>query len=216
MRLATLEANLELSPVHTLVKEGLFQSIVEDLDATDDPYKFSSKMTRMVNDLVEGKDKATRTVGAVRTAHKYAYMTDDTSVFKVLMKATQYSDFVARQAVYKYKTEVEGMSKEETKSLILDMFVNYEVPDDRWVQYLNDTGILMFTKYPIRILRSIIHTFQGKPLNLLGMYAIENMLDVNISDPTDTTLGSQLAGPFRIFEEATTMSGYEMAAKVIR
>jgi hypothetical protein len=207
------ESVLENSPVRELIRRGMFQSITEEIDTQADPYSYASALTNKVNEFA-GKNKvlSSALVGASAVG-RYTYMTDDTSMYKLLLKTTQYSDFVARQAVFKYKTEVEGISKDETENLVRDLFVNYDLPDHQILQYMNETGISMFTKYPMRMLRVIFKMMKGRPVEGLMLIMLEDFMNMNIDDPTDMGFNI-LNSPFSIVEDAFTQSGLEMAKEV--
>jgi len=209
----SFESVLHNSPVRELIRRGMFQSITEEIDTESDPYSYASALSEKINKFA-GKNKTLSKVNAgAQAVGRYTYMTDDTSMYKLLLKTTQYSDFVARQAVFKYKTEVVGMTKDETENLVRDLFVNYDLPDHQIIQYMNDTGISMFTKYPMRMLRVIFKMMKGRPVEGIMLILLEDFMGFNIDDPTDMGLNI-LNSPFGIVEDAFTQSGVEMARNV--
>ena len=204
---------LNNSPVRELIRRGMFQSITEEIDTESDPYSYASALSGKINKFA-GKNKTLSKVNAgAQAVGRYTYMTDDTSMYKLLLKTTQYSDFVARQAVFKYKTEVEGIGKDETENLVRDLFVNYDLPDHQIIQYMNETGISMFTKYPMRMLRVIFKMMKGRPVEGIMLILLEDFIGFNIDDPTDIGLNI-LNSPFGIVEDAFTQSGVEMARNI--
>ena len=204
---------LNNSPVRELIRRGMFQSITEEIDSESDPYSYASALSDKV-DKFAGKNKVLNAVNnSAKAIGRYSYMTNDTSMYKLLLKTTQYSDFVARQAVFKYKTEVEKISKDETENLVRDLFVNYDIPDHQILQYMNETGISMFTKYPMRMLRVIFKMMKGRPIEGVMLIMLEDYMGMNLDDPTDMGF-NLLNSPFAIAEDAFTQSGLEMAKEV--
>lgn len=204
---------LNNSPVRELIRRGMFQSITEEIDSESDPYSYASALSDKV-DKFAGKNKVLNAVNnSAKAIGRYSYMTNDTSMYKLLLKTTQYSDFVARQAVFKYKTEVEKISKDETENLVRDLFVNYDIPDHQILQYMNETGISMFTKYPMRMLRVIFKMMKGRPIEGVMLIMLEDYMGMNLDDPTDMGF-NLLNSPFAIAEDAFTQSGLEMAREV--
>jgi hypothetical protein len=212
-KVSELETVLNNSPVRELVKRGLFQSITEEIDSESDPYSYASALSSKIDNIADRNKVLSAVNTGVKAVTRYTFMTDDTSMYKLLLKTTQYSDFVARQAVFKYKTEVEGISADETENLVRDLFVNYDLPDHHILQYMNDTGISMFTKYPMRMLRVIYKMAKGRPLEGISLILLEDFMNINIEDPTDMGLNI-LNSPFGIVDSAFTQSGLEMAKEV--
>ena len=209
----SMSSVLNNSPVRELIRRGMFQSITEEIDSESDPYSYASAISNKVDEFA-GKNKVLNAVNtSVKAIARYSYMTDDTSMYKLLLKTTQYSDFVARQAVFKYKTEVEKIGKDETENLVRDLFVNYDIPDHQILQYMNETGISMFTKYPMRMLRVIFKMMRGRPIEGIALIMLEDYIGMNIDDPSDMGF-NLLNSPFSIVEDAFTQSGLEMAKEV--
>lgn len=158
----------------------------------------------------------TRLPGFIRTGAKLAYMSHDTKLFKFMNEAAQLSDFVSRYALYKHKTENEGMSHRDAAGLAMEVFVNFDLPTHPLVQYLNDMGLLWFTKYYVRIQKQIIRNFRENTarnlifnvLNAMTGGAIPSILDSILTlgtlaarmrlpdNPLDMIVNSLLIRPF--------------------
>ena len=180
-QIATIKSRLDNSELKPLIDAGLFQTIVEDVNvqADSDGYikeyfdKYKIKMPMFLQ-----KEEVS---GKIKTGIDWAFITRDTGAFKLLMKGTQYSDFVARYAMYNYLTKEapanRRLSKDRALRVILDMFINYELPTNKYLQYLDDMGLLIFLKYPTRIIRALYSAFKDNPLNALTLVAMETALD---------------------------------------
>jgi len=105
-------------------------------------------------------------------------MTHDTTLYKFLHKSTQYSDFVGRYALYRHETtrKRNPLSKEQALFNASESFVNYDIPLPRLLQYLDDHGLMMFTKFFLSIQRVIVRLMTEKPLEVISTVALNNWL----------------------------------------
>lgn len=168
-RILELRDAIDRNPVKELVDAGLFQTIMEDIDAEDDQFSYKSKLVRKV-------DGATRWVPEkVKAGAKTVYLAHDTPLYKLLFRSTQMSDFVARYTLHQHLTTRarNPLDRETSIQRIVETFVNYDIPTHRTLQYLNDTGVVFFTKYYIRIQKVLFQLFQEQPARglLLGLFS---------------------------------------------
>jgi hypothetical protein len=165
-----LEDAIARNPVTKLVEAGLMPTIVEDVANDDDIYSYKSQLGQKVDDFAAKVPEKVRNVG------KQVLMTHDTDLYKGLAWATQVSDFVARYTLYQHLTsKVEPVSHEEAVIRSSDAFVNYDIPMEPQMQYLDDMGFVLFMKYFMRIQRVLLQTFKEKPARVLGMLALNNL-----------------------------------------
>lgn len=165
-----LKDALEHNPVKELIDAGLMPSIVEDVSPDDDMYSYKSRLVHYVDDHSSKLNK--HVLGAAKTV----YMAKDTQMYKALRHATQLSDFVARYALYAHKMSRKdnSMSKDEALQLASDSFVNYDLPSHRKLQYMNDMGFVMFTKYYLRIQKVIAHLYAENPGRALALLVTDH------------------------------------------
>ena len=177
-KIESLRENLKNSPVVELMDAGMFQAIIEDVSLNE--FKSSNKWTRLVNSKIEGAPQV------VKTGLNYLYMTEATKPFKLLTTATQYSDFAARYAQY-HLMRKKGVKKEVALKSVLDAFINYN-GNDRASKYLNDMGLVMFTKYFQRIQRVIRNQASRHPV--YGMLALlgQEFISGDLDDITDQSM----------------------------
>jgi hypothetical protein len=168
-----LEDALARNPVGELIEAGLMPSIVEDVAADDDPYSYKSALVNKVDRLAaKANDK-------VVAGARVAYMAHDTKLYKGLSRATQLSDFVARYTLYQHLTSKSvGKSKEDAIHEASEAFVNYDIPMHRSLQYMDDMGLMMFTKYFMRIQRVLLKTAREHPARMLGLAALNSLYDL--------------------------------------
>ena len=178
-----LNIAIKNNPVTEMINAGLMPTIVEDVANEDDPYSYKSA-------FIKSTEKYTSKLNSsVRSAGKVAYMSHDTKVYQSLARITQLSDFVARYALYQQLTtrKENPVSKEVAIQEASDAFINYDVPMNRNLQYMDDMGFFMFTKYFLRIQRVIrgrfIHS-SGKMALMLGaesyLGSIPTIMDASV------------------------------------
>jgi hypothetical protein len=168
-----LEDSLARNPVKGLIDAGLMPTIVEDVSTEEDIYSYKSKFTRTL-------DKYTSKLNSkVLDAGKTVYMTHDTKLYKSLSHVTQLSDFVARYTLYQHlTTKQDPLTAEEAVQESADSFVNYDIPMHRITQYMDDMGIMMFTKYFLRIQRVLLKLAREHPARVLGMVSLNSYFDL--------------------------------------
>lgn len=185
-----LEDAIARNPVRPLIEAGLMPTIVEDVAADDDIHSFKSKVVRNVDKVTKHLNPHVVGVG------KFMLMTADSAPFKTLSYMTQISDFLARYTLYQAKTNGSSpMEKDEAIQLASDAFINYDIPTHRTVQYLNDTGFLMFTKYYMRIQKMLLRMYKDNPAMALAMVGAEMYLG---DQPTvmDSSALQHIGNPF--------------------
>jgi len=187
--LARLEESLKQNPVKDLIDEGVFQSIVEDTDTSNLDSK--TNLGKKVKSVTESLLPATAiSIG------KQAYVTEDTGMFQFMLKATQYSDFVARYAMYHYMIDEKGVDQQKALNQVIETFIDYDVPSNKYLVWMNDMGLVMFTKFFLRIQRVIARTAKSNPAQVIAGIGLQTMLgdisDIMDSGLIDTNIGSKL------------------------
>lgn len=148
--ISILKDKLSHNPVKELIDAGVFQTIIEDIDTTEHDYSYRSKLEKLVEPVTDKIPEQVKKVG------EYALIGHNTTLYKELRNFTQMSDFVARYALHKHYMSYtrNGKNKytvEQSIQKIKDVFIDYDVPTSPTLQYLNDMGLLMFTKYWLRV-----------------------------------------------------------------
>ena len=167
-----LEDSLEKNPLKPLIDAGLRPTIVEDVSDGNDPYSYKSYLVRKV----EGKlAKLNPTLVA---AGKNIAITHDTKLYKALNSLTQDSDFIARYILY---TNLTTRAKNPLSTMdaiheVSESFINYDIPMQKGLQYTDDMGITMFTKYFLNIQRVLLKMGNDNPLRVLLTVSMQNYL----------------------------------------
>lgn len=174
IKLKQSNSDIKNSEVAPLVDEGFYTQILEDLEV--------SESGNIVKDTISSKlDKAP---SLVRNGLEWVWLSDKNPVTKFMHTSTQFSDFVARYAHYNLMKE-NGKTHNDAIKTVRGMFVNYNVPSSPLVEWSNQMGFVMFTKYFTRIQRALGHLAKANPVGLgLTLVGQEALFDV--PDPTDS------------------------------
>jgi hypothetical protein len=169
-----LKDAIDRNPVKELIDAGLMPTIVEDVASEEDIYSYKSALARKTEKFTN------RLNPSVVAAGRFVYMTRDTKLYQGLSRITQLSDFVARYTLYQHllNRSNEPLSKADAVQEASDAFVNYDIPMHRGMQYTDDMGITMFTKYFLRIQRVLLKLARENPARVLGTLALNNYMDL--------------------------------------
>ena len=193
-RIAALNDALARSPVADLVEAGMFQTLVEDIGQEQDDYSYKSKMTRWIDEHTYADSENTG-VQVARDVGKNLVMTHDSGFYKLLNSATIFSDFTSRYVMHQHMINraKNPLSKEESLRFARAAFVNYDVPTHKGLQYLNDTGLLWFTKYYLRIQVVLAQIVKENPTGALALLGLQDQFG-NVSDILDSSMLTKWPG----------------------
>ena len=156
----------------------MFQTILDDVDLDRENANFETASERFVSDSVARLPKV------VQTAGKTAFVAQDTWAYKMLSQGTQMSDFVARFVLYedlKRKQAAQPNNPEYRERKIMgsvrEAFVNYNRPTDRKLQYMNDIGLVRFTKYFLGTQKILYQRMKKAPAQSLAVYMADRYTD---------------------------------------
>lgn len=170
--IARLEDSIARNPISKLVDAGLMPSIVEDIASEDDIYSYKSALTKKAEAIT--KKIPPQLMGIAKTI----YMTHDTPLYQGLSRITQLSDFVARYTLYQHLTtrKNEPLSEKEALSRSIDSFIMYDIPMHPLLQYADDSGLFMFTKYFLRIQRVLRTMWHDNPGRMMAALLLDHTL----------------------------------------
>jgi hypothetical protein len=163
-QMARLKDSIARNPVKDLIEAGLMPTIVEDASADEDIYSYKSQLVQTVDEYTD------KLHPLLKTTAKNIYLAKDTKAYQTLRQITQLSDFMARYTQYQYLTtrSKDPLSKEDAIQQSSDDFINYDIPMHRGMQYLDDTGIMPFMKYFLRIQKVLGRLSRDNPARVLG------------------------------------------------
>lgn len=173
-RILVLKDKIARNPVTELMDVGLMPTIVQDISFNDDTYAYDSNFVKNIKANVAALNPTVLNIG------KQLYMTKDTPHYKMLANLTQMSDFVARYTLYQHLTTQaqQPLSKREAARVASETFVNYDIPLPKGIQYLDDIGILPFTKYFLSMQRVLVNLAREHPVKVLMTLMANNYLNL--------------------------------------
>ena len=211
-KIKALQNVLDTSSAKDLMDAGFYMSIIEELGAEE--FAEQGKISKFID------DKTKSMPSFVNDGIHMLYITDKTKVFKTINLATQYSDFVARYAQYHLMRE-KGVSKEKSLKTVRDAFINYNKPNSRLVEYANQMGLVMFTKYFTRIQKAIKEHAREHPIKVLLAVLGQDLVIGDVDDMYDQSiatkdLGNIFYNPLDTLTRAITPSGAEAIAWALK
>lgn len=167
-----LEDSIARNPITKLVDAGLMPTIVEDIASEEDIYSYKSALVRKTESVTS------QLPDSIRNLAKTVYMTHDTPLYQGLSRVTQLSDFVARYTLYQHlvNRKINPMTEKDAISRAVDSFIMYDVPMHPMLQYADDTGLFMFTKYFLRIQRVLRTMWMDNPARTLSALLLDNTM----------------------------------------
>jgi len=177
-RIGMLKQQIQANPLMKYIEAGLLSSIVEDVAVQSADYTYATEFKRKV-------DKATDWIPSpIKTAGAWLVISPSTPVYQLLATTTQLADFVSKYSLAKH-LEKKGMGFQEAITEASQTFINYDVPTSRGMQYMNDMGLFMFTKFFLRIQAVLAKLMDKKAASVIAQHlAVENLLGMQgILDP---------------------------------
>ena len=151
---------IDRNPLKEFIDAGMMSAIVEDVSLQTDKYSLESKFMQKYAGLIDVIPQP------IQTGFNWMMISPQTPIHAFLSNTTALSDFAAKYTLYMHNT-AKGMSKEEALFESNEAFINYDVPTSKAVQFANDIGLLMFTKYYYRIQRVIVKLTHERPAAML-------------------------------------------------
>ncbi|MGL4252883.1 MAG: hypothetical protein ACRCR2_02320 [Fusobacteriaceae bacterium] len=184
--LARLEERLAVNPVAAMMDHGLLSTIVEDIDTDKEEYKLKQRIKRKAGDTMDKAEALAQKIPeGIRMAAKEAFVMHGSQLYDFLNESAQFSDFGARYVLFKHMVEKKGMEPDVVAGEVMDIFIDYDLPTHKGIQYLNDLGVLMFSKYVIRVQKMILKILKEHPARVASWAMLQNFFG-DISDITDS------------------------------
>lgn len=193
-RIVRLRDAIARNPAREMIEAGLMPSIVEDIGEADDPFSYKTELARKTERFTDKLNPKVKQVA------KVVYMTRDGKLYKALHQATQISDFVARYTMYQHRIgrEQNPLSKAAAIQEVSEAFVNYDIPMHRSIQFMDDMGLMMFTKYFLRMQKVLLKMGRENPARVLALAAAENYFDLSSIVLDSSALAKIGNNPFNI------------------
>lgn len=172
-KITIIKERMKSNPIYELDQAGLLQGISEDVRQSD--YEGSHKITKKVDEYLEN------TPSYFKSGVHWAFLTEKTEYFKFMDLVVKYHDVTAR-ATHNELLKEKGISYDKRMNILMDDFTNINKPASSFEEYLNQMGLVLFTKYMKRIQRALKNFVSEKPMNafltVLGQEVFYDFEDV--------------------------------------
>ena len=173
-----LEDKQLTNPINGLIEAGIYQSIIDDVDMLDDGFNYKTRIEDWVSPVTD------KIPSQLKTLTSYVTLSQDNKFYQFLRRTTQLSDFAARFALHEHNLK-KGMNSQDSINMIVDVFIDYDLPTHKGIEYLNSIGGVFFTKFFLRIQKVILHTLKNSPARFFGLHYLQELFG-NISDIFDS------------------------------
>jgi hypothetical protein len=181
--------SLARNPMHALMEAGAYVNIATQMGISSSEIKdnpdWMDKIRTARHDHLNG---------TVNKIIDEALLTEDSELYKIAVVGAQMTDFAARYALVRHLTQkgvpVAGSNKKrkytqaEAIDVAMDVFVDFTGATSPEMQLANDLGIVMFSKFRLRLANSLLAAGEINPKGALGL----GVLDVALK-ATDTAAG---------------------------
>jgi len=165
-KILEVESKLSNNPANLLIESGIMPSLVDDIETDLTSTAFPGEPEKQIRESFEKLPESMQKVG------KALFLTDDQSSYKLLNNAVKMTDYVARYTLYQNYTQNDGMAHEDAMALVGEEFINFDTPTHKTLQYLNDMGIVWFSKYQLRVLKQIKNLVVDAPFTTIATFVI--------------------------------------------
>ncbi|MDC0644065.1 hypothetical protein OAP32_00645 [Crocinitomicaceae bacterium] len=180
-RKARLVDALARNPMHELMEAGAYVNIATQMGVSAN--QIAEDETWM------GKIRTTRENHLPDVVNKVideALLTENSDLYRAAVVGAQMTDFAARYALVQHLTKVGAATTGATKrrkyttteaiDSAMDVFVDFTGATSPELQLANDLGLVMFSKYRLRVANSIMAAAEINPKGVLGLSVMDMAL----------------------------------------
>ena len=176
LKIIMLKDAIGRNPVTRFIEAGGLPSLVDDFETDVTQDNFPSKTEKFLESVTDKLPQPLVNIG------KVLFLTQDTGAYKLMNNAVKMTDFVARYVLYQHymkeATQEPGFDPRDkamvdeahSKAVIrvMEEFVNFDLPTHKTIEYLNSVGLVWFSKYTLRIQKTIISTIADRPFDAIA------------------------------------------------
>ena len=171
---ALAKADLISNPMYEIMQKGALTTIESDEASTDYGIlgkKLAPSLENFHNKMLQSNSKAV-------IAMRNMLMVHGSTFYKLAQDFASGSDTIAKWVMYKNDVRSRGSEKDKNNAFLdaADLFVNYDLPTNEWIQWANQVGLMNFTKFMFRIGRPLLKLTSKHPARVLGYLSLKMML----------------------------------------
>lgn len=169
-RRTEVKDSIARNPLKDFIQAGMMPTIVNDVNLIENDSLFKTEIQEKYLDKV---DKFIPS--GLKTIVDTMLVSKNTDLHNFMVNATQQSDFVFRYAMFKQEIR-KGKTQKEAMRIAKDTFIDYDIPTSKGMQFLNDMGLWMYTKFFMRIQRVIMRNLREKPLGVAAEHVFTSQI----------------------------------------
>lgn len=171
-----LKDEMARNPLKDFIENGGMPQFVDEIDTSSSAGTLYKRgLDKSLDKVKEGIHKKNKVAGRILDR---LFLTENTEEYKLLNNAVKMTDFTARYALFMHymdkKTDV-NMTEKEAMTSVIREFVNFSLPTHRILEYGNSIGLLWFTRYQLRIFRTMYSSFKDKPFEAMTTFALSEV-----------------------------------------
>lgn len=148
-----------------LIEAGEFGAVSHMDISRDDVQLVQGKLHEYITGLVDKLPTSAKNAG------RYAYITQDTALFRGLAKSVEYGDFLGKALQYDHWVNKKGFSQKDALAKITEEYVNFDRLPGRSRGYVESIGLAWFMNFKIRSTKVALAMIRENPLQaLLGSF----------------------------------------------
>ena len=197
---AMIKEDMRISPVRSLIESGALQNIEEIVREEGEATLY--KELPLIGKVADAYGKVVTDGSLVDKVIKNSLVMQGSSLYNNLRVAAQMSDFVAKYAYVqsRVKDTKNPMSEKLAVQQANDLFIDYLLPSGVIMTTLNNLGFLYFTKYLIRVQKTILTTISANPVRSLMILMGADWLNV-----APSIFGSFMDNPLNRLDNPVSM-----------
>jgi hypothetical protein len=184
--------------IKPLIDSGEFSAVNEglaDIDGLLSSENIGEFIKKQIDKIIDTKKANKKIPKSLRTVTRYAIISKDTDLYKGLVQAVLYSDYVAKAIYYNDLVENKNMNIDVAKRLVSEEFINYNFLPGRSRSYLESIGFLWFWNFKIRSVKIAGRMIVTNPFKaLLGSIFASTIPISGIDTITGSTLVTDHGG----------------------
>lgn len=194
-KIKQLKRQMEGNVWDTLVKDGQYTALVEDINIEENG---GGQLYTMVDNYLEKKNWK----GAIRALRNGLFIDRTSALYGVMLKTVHYGDAITRQIIkeelekkeIKKNGKISPKAEREILNYLDQLLVNYGYTMNRWVSYMERVGGLFFMKYYLSQAKAITSMIKRAPAMSALIQGTQYVTKIDIQDPFDTYLRSGIDG----------------------
>jgi hypothetical protein len=175
-RKARLQQQLQSNALYPLQEAGLLAAPVTELlpGQLQAPNKQILNTVRKFTEF--GREKIGKTAGFIGRTAEELYVAPGTKTFDLILRFNAVSDQLGRAIKYKYDTEKRGIDKDTALNDSLNYFVYYLEESSSGMTALNEYGVILFSKYFLRMQRAMARLIGEKAASTVSIYYLDQLM----------------------------------------